>query len=153
MRDIKFRAWDKAKKQFIHFDLSDIYDIPEGGGHYHPGIDALDGEIGHFDILDASTRQEHFIFQQFTGLKDDKGVEIFDGDILYKYGDNYNGVIEWAKEDEWIEGTGWFIHEYYPKRGKFKEPDRYHTTSAYSSPKIVIGNIFENPELKHTWGD
>jgi len=168
MRKIKFRAWDKVNKVMLQTRESwlktwkDSECDPDNDYDFKK-LELFVSQDGHIleDTFEHGVCDMHYYLQgepkydlmQYTGLKDSKGQEIYEGDILYKYGDNYNGVIEWADEDEWIEGTGWFIHEYYPKKGKNKEPDRYHTTSAYTSPKIVIGNIFETPELKHKWGD
>jgi len=57
MREIKFRAFDKEKKQMI----------------YTP---SCHGFIDDFFRLDKK------IFMQFTGLKDKNGKEIFEGDIV-----------------------------------------------------------------------
>ena len=108
MREIKFRAWDAEEKNFICFD-------------------ALDGILSKCD----ETYRKRCVckFEQFTGLYDKNGKEIYEGDIPDGYGavffsNEYLGYF--AKSNE-------FECEYKP---------------IYDIPIIeIIGNIHENPEL------
>jgi len=68
MREIKFRAWDKEIKAFVEPDFIDI-----NGNCYDWNCDRP--RYG----LDCVTC---YILEQFTGLHDKNGKEIYEGDIL-----------------------------------------------------------------------
>ena len=68
-----------------------------------------------------------YILMQYTGLKDKNGTEIYEGDILQR-NDNSIAVVEFE--------NGMFITKY----------DALMWELCENSP-IVIGNIYQNPEL------
>lgn len=105
MREIKFRAWNIKYK--LYEDITDLYWFEEEFVH-------------SFD-------DERFVFEQYTGLKDKNGKEIFEGDILasgsYKKAGFVCGEMKWDDRE-----AAW---------GKFWPLSQFE----------VIGNIHENPEL------
>lgn len=116
MREIKFRAWDSfASKMWneVYFDGGHIFTI---GG---------DGE-------NASTmpRLDDNPLMQYTGIKDQNGKEIYEGDILQcGWHPNNRGVVE-------FRDGGIHYNLGVPENSESQATD-----------STIIGNIYENPEL------
>lgn len=117
-REIKFRAYSEPDKKF---DYSDDM--------------GMESFCYYYDLSDA---------QQYTGLKDRNGVEIWDGDIvrinhpLDLTGDFINklGIVFW-----WGEEGGWYHGHASVKDGSGRPPKRMWEYCE------VIGNADHNPEL------
>jgi hypothetical protein len=110
-RELKFRVYIPDHEKFSYFRL------------------------GEFDYSDRYLYQHQYPVQQYTGLKDSKGVEIYEGDIL-KYGDLYYEVM-WV-DYQWIATCPYYNHCHWPKFESFGREAR---------ASIVSGNIMQNPEL------
>ncbi|MGN8167496.1 YopX family protein [Lactiplantibacillus plantarum] len=102
---IKFRAWDNECKIIRDYD-------------------ELKGLT--LDALDASD----FKLEQFTGLKDVNGKEIYEGDILENR--KYRSIVKFA--------SGKFLADVVGTISRFDLIGETHGSK-------VIGNVHENPEL------
>lgn len=120
MREIKFRAWHRAEKRWIHqFDIYRFSQIVEA-----------DGSSGLKIPLDIGIDVE---VVQFTGLRDKNGDEIFEDDIVSHSRDNQNYLVKW------IDGScGWGL------RFGDRTMMLSHLCEQYME---VIGNIHENSDL------
>lgn len=75
----------------------------------------------------------------FTGLYDENSDPIYRHDILAD-GDNYNSLVIWNQENNFEEGTGFSLLEFYPK-GRY---DRSHTMSAYTGASLKRGDLYHD---------
>lgn len=131
MRPIKFRAWNKGVAPFVEnwekpcmiYDVQNLYD---------GSIDGL-GAYGSFGSILGDT--DRFVVEQFTGVLDKDGREIYEGDIVAcKVEENrpkekeiprFLGVVEFH---EGTYGVGNYV-------------------MTFCSNKKVVGNVHQNPGL------
>ena len=113
MREIKFRAWDSMEKKFI----SDVY-ISLDGWHYTNSKD---------------DHEPHLIIEQYTGLRDKNGKEIYEGDKIHGNGLDYYDSKKTIAIVEWDETGGWYPFANNQDEAPYPYPENCE----------IIGNIHE----------
>ena len=125
MKGLKFRVWDKERECYL--DDTELAGVTPDGKYI---LYIEEEEISKLEI------EGNYILEQYTGLKDKNGKEIYENDIV-EYTTCYYGnekrhrkVVEWKEWDS----------------DDFGEPHNigYRDLSEYME---VIGNIHENPDL------
>ena len=121
MRERKFRAWDtRDEGKMISWEQIK-----------HNAHRQLFG--GYFELFN---RQE-LIPMQYTGFKDKNRVEIYEGDRIRYNREEY--VIRWDDD------RGCYLYE---RPVWSKDQHGWQLTCDIAWESEVIGNIYENPELK-----
>lgn len=124
MREIKFRAWDKFSNEMV--DVKTI-DFGNDGAECAVDKSGINGEM-----------ESEWILEQYTGLHDKNGKEIYEGDVVKVvglFGFEFTGEVVYDRfgfnlKDFWCSG--------------FDDPDL-----AFSEKHDwqVIGNIHDNQEI------
>lgn len=127
MREIKFRAWEK-REHFYEYDVQQATIAnkqQEDFNSYFPF--KFDGKI-----------VDDYILEQYTGLKDKNGTDIYEGDIVTGF-DIY--LDHGAISQVFIENGNTYLS------GENLETGGDIVLSNFADQCEVIGNIHENSEL------
>lgn len=138
MREIKFRAWHKEEKCYYN-----VYSI-----NFYANEIMVERNKGFY--------LQDIILEQYTGLKDKNGKEIYEGDILV-----FDKSCEENQQEtiliDFINGnkTHYFKVVYNANLTSFRkslifepeEQDNHNYETTIHNGDVVVGNIHENGEL------
>ena len=128
-RPIKFRAYLKDINKMVEVNEINWYENSDDKGNISSIRYAGETKYAHhyfeFDPNDV-------VLMQYTGYKDMKDREVYEGDIVRYYDDIYEVKWMWA---------GFYIHSL---------QDGFDELATNENFVEVIGNIYENPELLET---
>ncbi|MEH7157525.1 YopX family protein [Neobacillus drentensis] len=137
--EIKFRAWDNVDNKMIYLgeDNDYVFEIASYGiRSVKVGENPFDYEV-----------LEHLNYMQYTGITDDTGKDIFEGDIVKWVRRQYTdcGKTEIEEEQTFIGSVYW-----YETMWAIKSKGNGYLLMPYyldNDDFVIVGNIYENPEL------
>lgn len=138
-REIKFRGLSKRNKTYVY-------------GSYW--LNPFTKQNFIRTLCEGGTQLEDIeclVVEQFTGLVDINGKEIYAGDIVTAYVKNRGGTISYGNDKavvKWIDKKGgfYYVADLIGRYMADKKP--FQVTHKINSYKVqVIGNIHENKDL------
>lgn len=138
MRELKVRAWHKPYKQ-----MCQVESLRFDGNRVYTAV-LIEEPFYDRKLVEA----DEIVIEQFTGLKDRNGTDIYEGDIIQFefWNEKYYRQIAYNSAIASYEA----ITVASPTSKKLRQKAKYSFSELYkisSKGFKVVGNIHENPEL------
>jgi uncharacterized phage protein (TIGR01671 family) len=158
MREIKFRIWDKQTKNWLE-NSSSLHcfsswticpftgNLVDYVGDYSCDSFTSSPAVDYYWQGTTIIKEPRYVIQQYTGLKDSKGIEIYEGDIVktvdgiskisVDFAEYTSGEVQWLREG----------FEVCQKNIGATRISVFSNCDCCPADLEIISNIFETPEL------
>lgn len=130
----KFRVWDTRKNMYVPVAEIIFRNYEEPVMEVIPNCLEYVGDSVH----NGEKQYDRFVVEQFIGIKDSNGKDVYEGDITH------TGIITYVTDLHWDGGGSRHPGFYFEDSSGYNELS-YHDDLDFTVE--VIGNIHENPEL------
>jgi len=143
-REIKFRMWnnveDKPERSRYFYDEYDVFECLKQQALFNKNPK---DKLGYDHVGDGNS------FEQFTGIQDKNGKDIYEGDIMKII---LEGLGFWEKQKD-LERIGKVVYNedyagYLVVWEYSKDQHHENLSCDLAFTGEILGNVYENPEFK-----
>lgn len=143
-REIKFRAWDKETNKYFEPAYQAYM------GRLEELTIALSGRLQKRTcrgVADESMFPGRYVVEQYTGLKDANGKDIYEGDIIKVSDETGSLFVSVVKYFDYDDYPAFDLDPQYIPTNWYFEANILSTLKDDGTEIKVVGNVHANPEL------